>query len=86
VPQRATESLVQGGGTIQPTEVAEDRPRASTAATEAPTPSPAAVENARRMWGALADETKATLARILGGEEEAIRAMANQEVDPEDAQ
>lgn len=81
VPQRATESLVQGDVDLPATEVAQET---RMAPTEAPRASPEATERARRVWGALAAETKATLARILGSEEEVIRMLAERELSEED--
>lgn len=81
IPQRATESLVQGDVDIQATEVAQDEGRP---AAEAPRASPEATERARKVWSTLSEETKATLARILGTEEEAIRMLAERELSEED--
>lgn len=81
MPQRVPESLVQGEVDIQATEVAQEARRAPT---EAPRASPEATERARRVWGALAAETKTTLARILGSEEEVIRMLAERELSEED--
>lgn len=81
IPQRATESLVQGDVDLQATEVAQDE---GMPAAEAPRASPEAVERARKVWSTLSEETKTTLARILGTEEEAIRMLAERELSEED--